>query len=182
MVIWDTQRALTCCFTGHRPNKLPSGYRQDTDALAPLRMALRQAIVQAADNGYRSFLSGMALGVDTWAAEEVLALREAGREVRLIAALPCPGQDSRWTATDRDRYREMLERADEVHTLSDRYTPFCMGARNLWMTEQSSLLIAVFDGSVGGTANTVAHARRQGLHILRIHPRTGEILSIEETE
>lgn len=164
----SNNRATTCCFTGHRPDKLPSGYAQDETAVAPLKETLRSAIRGAVADGYRTFLSGMALGVDTWAAEEVLALRDSGCEIRLIAALPCPRQDAHWRESDRRRYRRLLERADDVHVLCEHYTPYCMGARNLWMVEHSSLLIAVFDGSKGGTANTIAHAERLGIRIVRI--------------
>lgn len=41
-------------------------------------------------DGYRDFVCGMALGADTLAAEEVLAMRERRPAVRLIAALPVP--------------------------------------------------------------------------------------------
>lgn len=166
----DCERATTCCFTGHRPDKLPSGYAQEETAVAPLKAALRSAINDAVAGGYRTFLSGMALGVDTWAAEEVLTLRDGGHKIQLAAVLPCPRQDARWRKEDRLRYRRLLERADGVHVLCEQYTPYCMGARNLWMVERSSLLIAVFDGSRGGTANTVAHAERLGIRIVRIPP------------
>ena len=172
--LWD--RAGTCCFTGHRPNRLPSGYRRDPSACAPLRSALREAILQAVRDGFTTFVSGMALGVDTWAAEEVLALKAAGQPLRLIAALPCPEQDARWGETDRQQYRALLERADDVFLASDRYTPYCMGARNRWMTAHSSRLIAVFDGGSGGTANTVRYADEQGLEIVRIDPGEARVV------
>ena len=35
-------RESTCCFAGHRPDRLPSGWRQDPTALAPLTAALDQ--------------------------------------------------------------------------------------------------------------------------------------------
>ena len=56
----------------------------------------------------------------------------------------------------------------------DRYTPYCMNGRNLWMVEHATRLIAVFDGSPGGTANTVRHAAEHGLSIVRLNPATGE--------
>ena len=167
MLLADIERGSACCFTGHRPGKLPGGY---ADAHARLRRALREAIAQAIGDGYDTFISGMALGCDTWAAEEVLALREAGTPIRLVAACPCLGQDSRWPAPERARYRALLARADAVYTACDCYTPYCMGARNLWMVEHAKRLIAVFDGSSGGTANTVRLAQEHGLELIRLDP------------
>ncbi len=173
--LWD--RAGTCCFTGHRPDRLPSGYRRDPAACAPLRSALREAILQAVRDGFTTFLSGMALGVDTWAAEEVLSLKTAGLPLRLTAALPCPEQDARWREADRKQYRALLKQVDDVFLACDRYTPYCMSARNRWMTAHSSRLIAVFGGGPGGTANTVRYAEEQGLEIVRIDPREARIVS-----
>ncbi len=160
----------TCCFTGHRPDKLPSGYRREEQVLAPLRAALRQAAFSAAADGFRTFLCGMALGADTLAAEETLALRREGLPIRLIAALPCRGQEMRWPAADRERYRRLLEQADDVQVMCGRYTAYCMNARNRWMVENAGRVIAVFDGSPGGTANTVEMARRFGREIVIIPP------------
>ena len=167
MRLEDIRRESTCCFTGHRPGKLPDSWGCRYDQL---RRALREAILSAQKNGFDTFLSGMALGVDTWAAEEVLALKAAGVPVRLIAARPCPGQDSRWTQADRVRYRRNLAQADAVYTACDIYTPYCMGARNLWMVEHARRLIAVFDGTPGGTAHTIRLAEEHRLEIVCLSP------------
>ena len=164
-----TQRGVTCCISGHRPDKLPFGWC-DERAYQGLKQALRSEIIKSARCGYRYFISGMAQGVDTWAAEEVIRLRQSGFDVRLVAALSCPQQDRHWPQKARIRFSELLSKADEIHIISERYTPFCMGARNLWMVENSSRLIAVFGGGQSGTANTIRHARRFGLEIILIDP------------
>ena len=163
-------RETTCCFTGHRPDRLPSGWRRDSRALSPLTATLDRAIGQAVADGIRLFLSGMALGVDTLAAQLILRRREQGEPVSLGAVLPCPEQDARWGPEDRRRYRRLLDQADWIHIISPRYTPACMGERNFWMARHSSRMIAVFDGQSGGTANAVEHARRMGLQLTLLDP------------
>lgn len=163
-------RGKTCCFSGHRPDKLPGGYAGGV-AAAPLRTALVKAIGRAVEDGYDTFLCGMALGADTWAAEEVLRLRDAGAPIRLIGALPCPEQDSRWPAASRRRYRELTARLDEVYTACETYTPYCMNLRNRWMADHASRLIAVFNGSPGGTKNTVEYAEGLGLDLVILAPQ-----------
>ena len=54
-----------CCFTGHRPEKLSLSETE----VKPL---LEKAIDTAIQNGYTTFITGMAPGVDIWAAEIVL--------------------------------------------------------------------------------------------------------------
>lgn len=170
MDIQAFDRRTTCCFTGHRPGRLPSGWQQDAAALAPLRCALDIAIEEAVCEGFRTFLCGMALGTDTMAAQLVLTRREAGQPLCLVAVLPCPGQDARWHIQEQREYRRLLSLCDKVHIIEKRYTPHCMGARNLWMTEHSARLIAIYDGGSGGTGGTVAHAQRQGLELILIDP------------
>jgi len=172
----ELDRACTCCFSGHRPDKLPSGYRELPEAIAPVKAALSAAIDEAITDGYNTFLCGMAQGVDLWAAEEILRRRKSETSLRLIAALPCPEQDARWPYPQRERYRRLLAQipAEARHVTCDSYTPYCMNGRNLWMVEHASRLIAVFDGSTGGTANTVRRAEEHRLLIIKLHPLTGE--------
>ena len=63
-------RKHRCCFTGHRPEKLHKPEEQ-------IKKDLEKAILQAVDDGFVTFISGMARGVDIWAAEIVLRLRES---------------------------------------------------------------------------------------------------------
>ena len=58
-------RLHRCCFTGHRPEKLR---RSGQD----IRIELESEIRKAIQDGYITFISGMARGVDIWAAEIVL--------------------------------------------------------------------------------------------------------------
>ena len=62
-------RQHRCCFTGHRPEKLGM---PETEVVESLKKEIRTAIA----DGFQTFISGMARGVDLWAAEIVLALRE----------------------------------------------------------------------------------------------------------
>lgn len=66
------KRQHRCCFTGHRPEKLNM---PETEVIAWLESEIRKAI----DDGFVTFISGMARGVDIWAAEIVLRLRDEGK-------------------------------------------------------------------------------------------------------
>ena len=72
-----------CAFTGHRPRKFPWGYDELDARCVSLKSALTEQIEQLARNGVTQFLSGMAEGVDTWAALAVLALRGKNDALKL---------------------------------------------------------------------------------------------------
>ena len=154
-------RRHRCCFTGHRPEKLRA-------AEGEIKVALTGEIRAAISDGYSVFISGMACGVDLWAAELVLDLRDRGEAVRLICAVPFPGFELRWERSWRERYQFVLERADLVRVICPTYRPDCFQRRNRWMVDHSARVIAAYNGTGGGTRNTLEYAAACGVPVVRI--------------
>lgn len=147
-----------CCFTGHRPEKL-------SRSQWVIKMELEFQIRQAVADGFDVFITGMARGVDIWAAQIVLKLRNDGQNVKLICACPYEGVEQRWKPSWQMHYREILKSADLVKYVSDRYCPSCFQVRNEWMVDHASRVIAVFNGKKGGTRNMIAYAEKQKVPI-----------------
>ena len=62
----------TCAFTGHRPQNLPFGFNEEDERCIDLKKTLREQIINLIENeGVTHFISGMAIGVDMYAAEIV---------------------------------------------------------------------------------------------------------------
>jgi uncharacterized phage-like protein YoqJ len=164
----------TCCFTGHRPAKLSFGYDEESPDCLRLRVRLLSLIDEMRMKGVTSFLSGMAQGVDILAAEAVIDIRRTYPQdkIRLIAAVPYEGQADKWSEAYRERYFNILAKADEVITLQRRYTDHCMLDRDHYMVDASAYMIAVYNGSKGGTKYTVDYAISKGLDITIINPDT----------
>lgn len=159
-------RQSACCFTGHRPGKLPWGYEESNPRCADLKRRLCDAVEAAYAEGYCHFLCGMAQGCDLYACECVLELKARHPEVTVEAAIPCPTQADAWPEEERTRYRRLLERCDYETMVSAAYSPSCMQRRDRYMVDHASLLIAMFDGSSGGTRYTMEYAMRQGLDVV----------------
>lgn len=164
MTFSEEERGKVCCFTGHRPEKCRLTEQE-------IRILLKEQILKAVSKGYTDFISGMAPGVDVWAAAEVLALRNEGHPVRLICALPYPGFPNKGTETERQWCERMICEADAKEVICPRYLPGCFLARDRWMVDNSSLVIAVFNGSGGGTAFTVNYAKERGREVTVIEDR-----------
>lgn len=161
----------TCCFTGHRPDKLPCLKDPHCSAARDLRRKVAQAILSLYENdGVDTFISGMALGVDLMAAREVLAFCKMGYPFRLVAALPFRGQARSWSAAHQAEYEDLLSRAHHTEVVCDTPSKYAYLMRNDWMTAHASHLIAVWDGSGGGTAYTVSSAQKRGLTLHLIRP------------
>ena len=156
-------RAHSCCFTGHRPMKLPWGMNERDPRCTALKLELAARLEAIYALGYRHFLCGMAIGCDMYFAEAVLALRDVHGDVTLEAAIPFGDQPGRWDEAQRRRYNSLIDRADKVTVLQIGYTSDCMMQRNRYMVDRSSLLLACFDGRPGGTMNTILYAERSGV-------------------
>ena len=163
------ERSQTCCFTGHRPAKLPWG----SDERDPRCLALKRSILRELEklyrNGYRHFISGMALGCDLYFAEAVLELKESYPAVTLEAALPCPGQADRWSEENRAHWQRILDACDLETVVQDHYDRWCMLRRDRYMVDRSSTVLAAFDDTPGGTKYTLDYAAKQRLDILLLN-------------
>jgi uncharacterized phage-like protein YoqJ len=163
----------TACFTGHR--KISGSFynhNNPTEEWLSLKGYLYEVIDSFYKNGVRTFISGMAIGVDTAAAETVLLFKPTHPDIRLVAAIPFPSQANKWPQASKDNYNHILSRADGIYTVNeDPYTGWKMIARDKYMVDQSQYTIAVWDGrNDGGTFHTVSYAQQQSRQIFRVEP------------
>ena len=104
----------------------------ETHSKAWLRFQIQQAI----DADYVTFITGMGMGVDIWAAQIVIDLRAANPSLHLIAVEPYPGFATKWTEAWRDAYDQVVRNADLVKRVSQTYDPGAINARISWMASQ----------------------------------------------
>lgn len=157
--------------TGHRPDKLPdrkTGY----DPLNPLRVALRQRMREEVQKwAPDQVITGMALGVDQDFAEVCLDLG-----LSVWAAVPFVGQEEVWPASSQRAYRALLERIQQTggsvtEVFPAGYAAYKLLERNKWMVDRSQAVLAVWNGSPGGTAHCVNYAQSKQVDVIRVDPR-----------
>lgn len=145
-----TEEIKICAFTGHR--HLPEDFSAQN---------LYNAVLEFVEKGVYVFYNGMAMGFDLLAAEIVLCLKEFYPKIRLIACVPCYGQEKSFSAKDKNRYVEILKKADDVQTLSDHYFRGCMQERDRYMVDKADMLIAYCKKEKGGAAFTVGYCKKK---------------------
>lgn len=151
-----TEIEKVCCFTGNRPEKL---HISESEAKSLLFDAIESAIKQ----GFTTFITGMAEGVDTWSGEIVLSFKEHNPDIKLVCALPYPDFSKKSS--------HILKKADCVFHIKDKYSPFAFRARNEWMVDHSSLVIALSSGKKGGTENTIQYSEKTGKKIMKLEKK-----------
>lgn len=143
----------TAIIIGHSYEQLPSQTTIETT-----KIALNRMITRAKELGYTTFLSGMGLGVGQWGAAMVID----NPELEFVAC-PTPGQEESWGWTQLKMYQKLLACANEVILINNDFYQ--------WMCEHSSLAIAVWDGSNGKVADTLAYAKAFGLQGMVFNPK-----------
>ena len=159
----------SCCFTGHRPEKLPWGENEQDPRCLALKRRIAAAAEAAYEKGYRHFICGMARGCDWYFCESVLDLRERRAGVTVEAAIPYPKQADGWPEADQRRYHSLLDRCNQQIMVSNFYHRGCLLRRDRYMVDHASLLIAAFNGTTGGTSYTMQYAIRRGIEIDDLH-------------
>jgi uncharacterized phage-like protein YoqJ len=149
-------REHSCCFTGHRPEKLSIPENQ-------LALLLETEIRKAIGSGFTTYITGMAKGTDIVAGEIVLRLREQDNRLKLVCALPHPGFGLHWGGGWTERFQHVLTAADETRCVSPESSYHVYQIRNEWMVDHSGLVIAVYNGEAGGTRNTLKYARKKNV-------------------
>lgn len=158
----------SCCFTGHRPAKLPWKYDERDPRCIEFKDRLSSVIGAVYDSGISHFICGMALGCDFYCAEAVIALKEQHDDVTLEAAIPYIGQADNWGYNNKRRYEHILSHCDKKTVIQEQYSPSCMMRRNRYMVDHSSVLIACYDGKSGGTWNTIHYALEQDVELIQL--------------
>jgi uncharacterized phage-like protein YoqJ len=157
--------------TGHRPDKL-GGWSQPNPVYDFVVKGITAALKELNPT---HVITGMALGVDQWAAEICLDLG-----IPYIAAIPFEGQDSVWPPHARAKYAYLMKNAHASYLISPGpFEPRKMQIRNEWMVCSCQTLVAVWDGSSGGTSKCVGFAQSIGKPIYFV-PLTQEIRQLAQ--
>lgn len=129
---------------------------------------LKNAIRLAIEEGFTTFISGMARGVDMWAAEIVLDIREEYRGIKLMCVSPFEGFEKQWSFEEKYRYNSIMEEADCVKFVCKHYSKGCFQIRNKYMVDNCARVISAYNGEKGGTQNTIMYAKHEGVECVNI--------------
>jgi len=187
-------------FTGHRPDKL-GGYAPDNPIALKVKAKVEKLVRKAYAANVRKFIFGMALGLDMYALEICIGLKKEFPDIILVAAVPFISQAQKWPFGSQERWLWLLSHCDEIYLVDEapenpvQYREIVEGwseadseskwsavtklhARNRWMMDRANFVIAVWDGSSGGTANAVSYALKLGKRVVCYDPFTDKTVTL----
>lgn len=177
-------RELTCAITGHRPTRFRFKYNENNNGCKRIKKRIRDQLMLLYEQGFRQFWVGGALGVDMWAGEILLRLKEQPEycEIQLMIALPFEGHDANWEERSRRRMAFLIRHSTQTIIVGQKDAPPAVNyrRRNEYMVDRADCLLAVYDRSIrSGTGMTVRMAEKKGLPITLIHPDTGVVSELK---
>jgi len=149
--------------TGHRPKYCPCKYNDNHPWLKDLKNRLYCDL----DVGYNSgqishIITGMAVGFDTWLAEVAIEL-----EIPIHCYIPFKGQESAWPTSTKEKYNQIIGKAEKIVVLHDQYKPSAFTERDRAMVDNCDMVFALLNplAEEGGTFYTVKYAMSKKIKI-----------------
>lgn len=171
-----------CAVTGHRPSRFKFKYSEDYSLCKKIKRTMFEQFKKLYDEqGVRRYYVGGALGVDMWAGEILLRLKEQPEYsgIELFIVLPFEGHDIDWDDRSRRRMDFLIRHSTETVVVGTADEPsIAYKERNYYMVNHADCLLAVYDNDRSirsGTGMIVSYARKKQLSIILIHPDTGVV-------
>lgn len=166
-----------CAVTGHRPTRFKWKYNENNNGCKRLKKRMHDQFIALYEKGVRPFLVGGSLGVDQWAGEIILRLKEQPEysDIELVVVLPFPGHDAQWDTRSRERLAFLIRQSTECITVGKTTGRESYIQRNRYMVDHADCLLAVYDVESNlnsRTIQTVNYAKNKNLNTIFIHPDT----------
>lgn len=160
------QPLSTVSFTGHRkiePTRHINKYQF-------VQQAIEKTIRELYQQGYNTFMTGMAEGFDLIAGNAVLNLRHELENLKLVCVIPFQGQQTYFNPKWKKMYAEILASADEAVCLSERYSKDVYFMRNDYLVAHCSCMVCYYNGGQrSGTGYTVRRAEKAKHKIINLY-------------
>ena len=137
--------------TRYKPLEL-NIYNESDERIKFIKYALKQRLTSFIENGLEWVLTSGQMGIEMWAAEVVLDLKET-YEIQLGIFPPFENQETRWPEALQHKYEELQLLADHFQPLykGDYRGAFRFKAKDKWFVEKSDASLILMDQEYPGS-------------------------------
>ncbi|MED4163535.1 DUF1273 domain-containing protein [Halalkalibacterium halodurans] len=151
--------------TGYKAHELGI-FSHNHRGITYIKKAFEQQILALIEEGVEWFLISGQLGVELWAAEVVIKLKQTHPHIQLAVLTPFLEQESQWQEASRKKYHDILEAADFVDSITKRpyEGPAQLRLKNEYLVQKSDGLLVLYDEDKPGSSSyylEVAKKRQQ---------------------
>ncbi|WP_210367800.1 DUF1273 domain-containing protein [Bacillus sp. REN3] len=144
--------AKIVAISGYKPFELGI-FQQNHPAAEYIKTAIRKSLLALLDEGLEWVMISGQLGVELWAGEVVMELREEYPDLKLSVFTPFLNQEETWNDTNKEWYGSILATADHVDSITrKRYeNPWQFRLKNQFFVEKSDVLLLLYDPEKEGS-------------------------------
>ena len=128
-----------------------------------IKKALENRFRALIDEGLEWIIVSGQLGVETWAAEVAIELKEEFPQLQLALLTPFLEQENRWNETNQERYKEIQRQADFHRSLTNRpyEAPWQFIEKNKFFLRNSDGILIVYDEETDGSPKFIKKEAEQ---------------------
>ncbi|MCS4485439.1 DUF1273 domain-containing protein [Staphylococcus americanisciuri] len=132
--------------TGYKSYEL-NIFNEDVKEVDFLKAFIKQKLISYIEEGLEWVLIQGQLGIELWAAECVIALKESYPELKLGIVTPFQNHTSKWREAQQAQYQTIVSQADYMNSVyhSDYTGPHQFQAADQFMLDHTDLTILIYD-------------------------------------
>lgn len=148
--------------TGYKASELGI-YSLKHAGIPIIKEAIRRRLTALLDEGLEWVVVSGQWGVELWAAEAALELKRSSGQLRLAVITPFVEQDEQWSEEKQTVYRQALQRADYVNSVSNsKYAgPWQFRAKDGFLLRNTDGLLLLYDEDKEGSPKFIREQAEQ---------------------
>ncbi|MBP1949729.1 SLOG family protein [Virgibacillus litoralis] len=137
--------------TGYKPMEL-NIFKPDDQRVSFVKAAIEKRLIGFIEEGLEWVLLSGQMGVELWAGEVLLDLKER-YDIKLAIIPPFENQESRWPEAIQQVYQELTMNADFYQPLykGDYKGAYQFKAKNKWLVDKSDACLILLDDEYPGS-------------------------------
>lgn len=138
--------------TGYKSFEL-GVFKNDSQEATYIKLALQKNILNMVDEGLEWVIISGQLGVELWAAEAVIQLKQLYPHLQLAIMPPFVQHDSNWNEVNKEYYQFISSQADFVKPISNHpyISPMQFKNRDLFLLEKTDAMLILYDDEREGS-------------------------------
>lgn len=170
----------SCAIMGEKPTRFKFGYKENYSLCKKIKRVMLEQIKELYETGVTRFYIGGSLGVDLWAGEMIIKLKEqTGYEaIELVVVIPYQGHTLNWDDRSKKRLDFLMKHSEWCLAAGESNCQESYVKRNDYMVDQTDCVLAICDTNMkipSASGKMLSYANKRKRKIIFINPDTAEI-------
>ncbi len=153
--------AKVAAVTGYKAHELGI-FDDDHPGLPFVKKTLEKRVRSLAEEGLEWVIITGQLGVELWAGEAVIGLKDEYPDLKLAFITPFLDQEEKWSDQNKEYYQLIQSQADFTDSITRRKyeNPGQFKLKNEFLLQKSDVILILFDEERGGSPTYIVEAAR----------------------